>query len=114
MTRAVTFEEMADFVAEVASYRRAKITLETGLRKDVGLDGDEAVEFFEKFRARFNVDLSGVIWDRHFGPEFSFIPFWMLFPSWWRWQKQMVEIQVRDLLASAEQGNWAIRYENRA
>jgi acyl carrier protein len=113
MLRDITFEQMADFVAETTHYPRAKITLDTGLRGDVGMDGDDAAEFFEAYLQEFGVDLSSLRWDRHFGPEFSFFPVWMLFPSWWKWQKEMVEIRLSDLLQSARAGVWTVAYENK-
>lgn len=41
------------------------------LADDLGIDGDEAVDFFEAFKAEFQVDLEPLYlnWSRHFGPE---------------------------------------------
>jgi hypothetical protein len=78
------------------------------------MDGDDADEFFGSYHATFGVDLGTMQWDRHFGPEFCFFPIWMLFPSWWKWQKTMVEIRLDDLLQSAQEGAWTIQYEKRA
>jgi hypothetical protein len=36
---------------------RAFIRLDSSLAQDLGMDGDDAVDFFEDFAGRFNVDL---------------------------------------------------------
>ncbi|MDZ4111513.1 MAG: hypothetical protein U1E18_18205 [Brevundimonas sp.] len=38
---------------------------------DLGIDGDDAVAFFEMFESEFGVDLEPLYrdWSRHFGPE---------------------------------------------
>lgn len=47
------------------------------LLDDLGVDGDEAVDFFEAFEAEFQVELEPLHlnWARHFGPEG--FPFWL-------------------------------------
>lgn len=49
----------------------AKLNLSDRLKVDLGMDGDDAVEFFEKFAAEFNVDCSELqdCWDSYFAPE---------------------------------------------
>ena len=39
--------------------------------EDLGIDGDDAVELFEKFAREFSVDLAelNLGWERHFQPE---------------------------------------------
>ncbi len=41
------------------------------LVEDLGIDGDDAVEFFKAFEAQFRADLSPLYchWSKHFGPE---------------------------------------------
>ena len=61
-------------IAMVAEHRGlpvAKITPDKRLLDDLGMDGDDAVEFFEAFGERFGMNLTplGEHWDRHFGPE---------------------------------------------
>jgi acyl carrier protein len=52
---------------------RENVELSCTLVRDLGMDGDDAVEFFEKFGERFSVDLTDLWehWDSHFGPEVS-------------------------------------------
>lgn len=110
----VTFEEIAAFVAMALHYKKERITPETRLGRDLGLDGIEAEEFFEAFQEKFDVDLSVLQWDRHFGPEAPFLPWLLLWPPWWAWQKQKIEIRVSDLLAAANAGRWILSYEKKA
>lgn len=51
-------EEVFAFVAEVAPFEFDELTLETTLQEDVGIDGKDAVDFFEKFEKQFAVNLS--------------------------------------------------------
>jgi hypothetical protein len=51
--------------------RRHKLSVNTRLVQDLGMDGDDAVEFFKTFGEEFNVSLDGLHarWHQHFGPE---------------------------------------------
>src|SRR5690348_1284051 len=50
-----------------------KLTSDTRLAQELGIDGDDAVEFFEVFAQEFGVDLQELRmhWDQHFAPEGS-------------------------------------------
>lgn len=48
------------------------VSLDSRLVQDLGIDGEEAIEFFEAYDKEFQVDLSLLIdqsWQRHFGPK---------------------------------------------
>jgi hypothetical protein len=47
------------------------LTPETRLAQDLGMDGDDAVKFFDAFQRDFGVDLEDLHmrWDQHFSPE---------------------------------------------
>jgi Protein of unknown function (DUF1493) len=66
-------DSIIEFTAEERGMKRKDILLSSCLSHDLGLDGDDAVEFFEKFGKDFNVDLELLWrhWQRHFAPEFS-------------------------------------------
>lgn len=70
----IEFEDrIIEFTAAERSMKRKDILLSSCLSHDLGMDGDDAVEFFEKFGKDFNVDLE-LLWQHwrlHFGPEFS-------------------------------------------
>jgi acyl carrier protein len=64
-------ERVLAFVFEQTGVKREKIHLETTLSGDLGVEGDDAVEFFEEFRTEFAVELQelGRDWSLYFGPE---------------------------------------------
>jgi uncharacterized protein DUF1493 len=64
-------DEVFDFVAQERRMKREKLNLSDRLLVDLGMDGDDAVEFFEKFAKKFEVDLTHhqEHWSEYFGPE---------------------------------------------
>lgn len=64
-------EQVFLFVVRELGIKKAKLSLSSRLNHDLGMDGDDAVEFFEKFKTEFRVDLKplGERWSEHFGPE---------------------------------------------
>jgi acyl carrier protein len=64
-------QRVFDFILEELRCKPHEISLERSLNRDLGMDGDDAVEFFEAFATKFNVDLSELReeWERYFGPE---------------------------------------------
>ena len=59
------------FTADEIGMSREEVRLDSRLLHDLGMDGDDAIEFFEKFSETFHVELDvlGNNWERHFGPE---------------------------------------------
>ncbi len=67
-------ERVMRFTAQHWPVRKnRKLTTGTRLAQDLGMDGDDAVEFFDAFRQEFGVDLADldVHWNQHFAPEGS-------------------------------------------
>jgi hypothetical protein len=64
-------ERIIALVAKATGTKRERIHLASRLSQDFGMDGDDAVEFFEKFGTQFDVDLTALFdhWDLHFMPE---------------------------------------------
>jgi acyl carrier protein len=64
-------KRIIEFAASQTGLDPAKIRLDSRLLHDLGMDGDDAVEFFENFSREFGVDITVLNedWDRHFGPE---------------------------------------------
>jgi acyl carrier protein len=64
-------DRVQDFTAQHLGVKRSKLSTATRLNRDLGMDGDDAVEFFKDFSAEFQVNLDDLYshWDRHFGPE---------------------------------------------
>ena len=62
-------EEVKAFVAECWPVPKRRLSAETSVNDDLGMDGDDGVEFMQAFSVRFGVDLSAFPHDKYFGPE---------------------------------------------
>lgn len=92
-----------EFVVRETSANRSRLSLDTRLREDIGIDGADAVDFFEHFASTFGVDLSGFDISRHFGPEASFNPLHSIFGT----QRHWVETTIRDLTRAVRLKRWS-------
>lgn len=63
------FEEVIGFIITERGKYRFPLTSETRLLEDLGIDGDDAVEFFEAFQEKFQVDLSDLNLGKYFNDE---------------------------------------------
>ena len=63
-----SIELAAMFVAEECDFRDP-LEPEEDLFKRAGITGDDAVDFFDSFAARFEVDMSGFLWYFHHEEE---------------------------------------------
>jgi hypothetical protein len=64
-------ERVMQFTAQRWPVRKGRsLTTETRLAQDLGMDGDDAVDFFDAFQQDFGVDLEDLHmhWDQHFSP----------------------------------------------
>jgi acyl carrier protein len=99
-------------VSEFTCVQPLEITQETTLFYDLGIDGDDAVEFFEEFERAFRVDLTDFKIEKHFGTEasepLSSIMTWL--QGWWTKNHDsaagVVPISVHDLVEAARLGRW--------
>ncbi|WP_165184083.1 acyl carrier protein [Caulobacter soli] len=64
-------EQVIALLAEERGLSVSEIDLNSRLLEDLGMDGDDAVEFFDLYEKRFAVDLKPLWghWRKHFGPE---------------------------------------------
>lgn len=71
MTSLSLQSEIIDLVAAERGLPREKVNLSDRLLQDLGMDGDDAVDFFISVRDRFGTDLTHLQqdWSEHFGPE---------------------------------------------
>jgi len=62
-------------IVEETGIHRDLVRLDSSLAQDIGMEGDDAVDFFRKYGERFHVDLAALSdhWDQHFLPE-GFVP----------------------------------------
>ena len=63
--------EVMDLLAHERGLPREKVELSARLVQDLGMDGDDAVDFFNSLHERFGTDLAYLHehWSEHFGPE---------------------------------------------
>lgn len=66
-----TDEKIFELLAVEHGIKRGRITGRSRLQNDLGMDGDDAVEFFAAIERDFGTDLSRLYarWSKHFGPE---------------------------------------------
>jgi len=61
--------KVIEFCADFSGTSKDEISLATTLRNDLGIEGADASEFFERFAQEFDVDLAGFRISNYFGPE---------------------------------------------
>ena len=97
------------FVAEETAYPVEKITLETSVQKDIGVNGDDAEELMERFSKTFQVDMKEFQIDRYFYPEHycTFSPLKVV--QWLVGDRPYLTdtIRIADLVKAAEHHRWA-------
>lgn len=96
--------QLREFVACELRVAADRLLLETALQKNLGVDGEDGVEFMQSFAARFGVDISAFEPSRHFGPEAGFNPvLW----AWWRATRPPLEpITIERLQGAMRAGRW--------
>lgn len=65
----ILFDGLIDFVLKESYKPNYKITPNTRIVQDLGMDGDDGVEFMIAYGKKFNVDLSGFMADKYFEGE---------------------------------------------
>lgn len=72
---ALLLDRIRSFTAKELGCKLYKISIDTRLRWDLGMVGDDAVEFFEAFAREFEIpleSLQGLDMRKHFGDESDF------------------------------------------
>lgn len=107
--------EIAEFIENLTGFNRNRVAVNTTLLSDIGLDGEDAIDFLLEFSTRFNVDMSSLRFSDHFGTEglpLYVLPgcAWALLRFLWYmdWHKavRLKPIYVRDLINAARAGRW--------
>jgi len=103
--------EVIAFVAEFTGVKIEKISPESLINDELGVDGDDGSELLEEFTKRFSVDIS-TINEVYFGSEgispltVLLLPFnlvgWLLGYR----PKGFTPLPVKQLIKSAEAGQW--------
>jgi acyl carrier protein len=106
-------DAIRDFTAHQVGVKAAKLAMTSRLLQDLGVDGDDAVEFFQAFQRTFDVNLEKLRenWSVHFHPEGvgGSLPFQGLFDSR-PFPGQEVPISIQDLIDAALAKRWVKVY----
>jgi len=65
----VLYDKILEFVSSETITRKQRLSRNTDIAQDLGVDGCDAGEFMFKFQQEFEVDLSNFRFDRYFGGE---------------------------------------------
>lgn len=99
-------DKVREFVLKYGLGKSVKLSLDTQIGK-LGLDGDDALEFMTTFAEKFNVNMDGFDFDKHFGPEAGFNPFLFMYYLLLDKEKlHRIPITVGDLTEAAKNGKW--------
>jgi acyl carrier protein len=101
-----TLQGVIELVAEQTGVSSSRITAATRIGEDLGVDGDDASDLFTEFASRFNVDLTGFQFSRHFGPEAGWSPFYALY-CLFTGRGRTEPVTVGQLAEAAERGVWS-------
>ena len=112
-------QSVMDFVAKFTGVKRKRLTPESTLYGDLGIDGADGWELIEKFGQQFQVDLSGFRADGHFSPKGApiYAPFmwlWFVLISPFRKRRSAEDeaglrpIRISDLVLAAKEKRWTL------
>lgn len=94
-------ENLISFVREFVGNYPHEINLDTRVSEDLGLEGDDAIEFLHGYSKMFNVDISEFPFDKYFCSEgfelFTFVV------SFFR-RKSYLTLTVRNLMDAISEG----------
>jgi hypothetical protein len=100
-----------DLLHKYTSWEKSRIKPETDIQYDLGLYGDEAVEFLNEYSQKFNVDISKFDFCKYFHKEGGiFMPRLIKFLS--RSNSDLKSISVGDLFRGIEVGELVVTQKN--
>jgi len=95
--------EVFRLIEEVTNVPVAKLTLETRVGHDLGVDGDDAVEILMALKKRYSVDISAFKFDEHFGTE-GWDPFRAIYHLFRRTANKLKPLRIRDIVEAVKRG----------
>jgi acyl carrier protein len=99
--------QVNSFIASRLNVSLETLMPDTRLREDLGVDGDDAIEFLEDFAETFGVDMTDFRFSKHFGPEAGFNPFYYAYISLLKKRKvDTSPITISDLTTMAAAKRW--------
>ena len=104
----VTGNEVILFLSEFTAVCAQDIQPKTDVARDLGVDGDDAIDLLDQFSERFDVDLSNLNGSKYFGPEKGWNPILYLFDLiTGKIEKEKKEpLYVQYLIEAADQKAW--------
>ena len=99
------FDDIKRFIVDQAAAKEDDVTENTSLESDLGIYGDDAIEFILAFGKEFNVDVSKFMVADYFSPEggFKLPPVIIKFFGIEKKPKQK-ELSIRHLMKAVEIG----------
>jgi acyl carrier protein len=112
-------QSVIQWLSDFTSIPREKLTPQTTLLGDLGIDGDDGVELIEGYIKTFEVDPTGIQIDRHFGPEV--MPWNAPLRLDWLYRRiflgqcpevfhSLIPIRIQDLIDISVSQKWTIKY----
>ena len=99
-------EQIRQFTAKELLVKPERLKAETSLQ-DLGVAGDDGVEFMQAFAVRFGIDLADFESDLYFGPEAGCDPLTLLFYLFSPGTRpKFAPITLGDLVQAAQEGKW--------
>lgn len=101
------FERIKLFISKHWSIPENKLDRNTKLEDDLGITGDDAVEFFDKFSKKFNIDISNLDLCKYFESEgVGLLNISWLFGKRRKVKRSLHEITIADLENTLKVGRW--------
>lgn len=104
-----TFERLIDFLNNEFGVKKNKLSLKTTLEKDLGITGDEGVEFLDKFTTLFDIKYNkDKEWQSYFHSEgFGLIDFVAIYNKLrGKKHKPVYDLTLEHLIKVIELGYW--------
>ena len=105
-------DEVIAFVAEYWEEPKSALSAETSINKDLGMDGDDGLEFMLAFSRRFAVDLGAFPYDNYFGNESAATPISIIAMIIRRFTTgkatKLSPLTLRQLAMAVENGSWVV------
>jgi len=99
--------DLRDFVARELHIAPEKLKDTDRLQHDLGLDGNDAAQFLQKFADRFEVDMSSFEFAKYFGREsLGCLPLWIVWIVIPPLRPKVKPVTLADLQRSARAKKW--------
>lgn len=103
--------QVIKFISEFTGISESKISMDSLVNGELGVDGDDGHDLLLEFSNKFEVDLS-TITETYFGPE-GFNPFTVIYSGFKAFfgglagkEESIKPLPVKQLVKSAEAGKW--------